>query len=449
MGFKTFQETSTAMGTLVMIVQFLLGLSIIVGLHELGHLLFAKLFGMRVESYSIGFPPKILQYKWGDTEYSLGAIPLGGAVKIAGMIDESLDTSTLTSTPQPWEFRAKPAWQRLVVMLGGIFFNVTSGIVIYAAIAFALGDTHLKKTEVNKHGIVPNAIGSSLGFREGDRIINIGGRNFEKFADVLKPYTLMATDSYYTVLREGQMVRIDIPTDLMERLAGPKVQRDFVTPRVPFIVGQVQQQSGAAQAGLQPGDQLVEVAGKPTVYLHQLKSVLEENSGQQVLIRYVRTGITQETTAQVDVTGKLGFQPDILLAYEKESYSIGQAIAVGTAITFEVAKTNVMALRKMLTGQLSPAKSLSGPIGIAQVFGKSFDWIQFWSITGFLSLALAFTNLLPIPALDGGHTVWIVYEMVTGRRLSDKFLETSQKIGMGILLFLIGYAIVNDMSKLL
>jgi regulator of sigma E protease len=436
------------MGTLVMIVQFLLGLSIIVGLHELGHLLFAKLFGMRVESYSIGFPPKILQCKWGETEYSLGAIPLGGAVKIAGMIDESLDASVLTSTPQPWEFRAKPAWQRLVVMLGGIFFNIISGIIIYAAIAFLLGDTYLKKTEVNNHGIVPNAIGSSLGFQEGDRIIDIGGRNFEKFADVLKPCTLMAANNYYTVLREEQMVRIDIPTDLMERLADPKVQRDFVTPRVPFIVGQVQQQSGAGQAGLQPGDRLVEMAGKPTVYFHQLKSILEKHSGQQVLIRYVRAGITQETTAQVDVTGKLGFQPDILLAYEKEGYSIGQAIFVGASRTFEVAKTNVMALKKMLTGQLSPAKSLNGPIGIAQVFGKSFDWIQFWNITGFLSLALAFTNLLPIPALDGGHTVWILYEMVTGRRLSDKFLETSQKIGMGILLFLIGYAIVNDMGKL-
>jgi regulator of sigma E protease len=436
------------MGTLVMIVQFLLGLSIIVGLHELGHLLFAKLFGMRVESYSIGFPPKIFRYQWGETEYSLGAIPLGGAVKISGMIDESLDTATLTRAPQPWEFRAKPAWQRLIVMLGGIFFNIISGIVIYASIAFLLGDTYLEKKEVNKHGIVPNTIGNSLGFREGDKIININGRDFDKFADVLKPYTLMAANSYYTVLREDQRVRIDIPADFMEKLSDPAVQRDFVNPRMPFIVGQVQQQSGAAQAGLQLGDQLVEVAGKPTVYFHQLKKILEAHAGQRVLIRYVRTGVTQETTAQVSATGKLGFQPDILLAHEKESYGVGQAIVIGTLRTFEIIKTNVVALGKILTGQLSPAKSLSGPIGIAQVFGKSFDWIQFWSITGFLSLALAFTNLLPIPALDGGHTVWIVYEMVTGRRLSDKFLETSQKIGMGILLFLIGYAIINDLYKL-
>jgi regulator of sigma E protease len=437
------------MGILAMIVQFLLGLSIIVGLHELGHLLFAKLFGIRVESYSIGFPPKLFRFQWGETEYSLGAIPLGGAVKIAGMIDESLDTANLANTPQPWEFRTKPAWQRLLVMLGGIFFNMISGIIIYTALTFSLGDIYLSKKEVNKHGIMPNEIGSSLGFQEGDRIINISGRDFENFADVLKPYTLLTANSYYTVLRKGQMVRIDIPADLMKRLSDLKGQEDLVAPRAPFIVGQVQQHGGAAQAGLQPDDQLVEVAGKTTVYFHQLKKTLEENAGKQVLIRYVRAGVTQATTAEVSEAGKLGFQPKMLLTYEQRSYSISQALSVGTLRAYEVIRTNVVALGKVLTGQLSPTKSLSGPIGIAQVFGKSFDWIKFWNITGFLSMALAFTNLLPIPALDGGHTVWIVYEMVTGRRLSDKFLETAQKIGMGILLFLIGYAIVNDLYKLL
>jgi regulator of sigma E protease len=426
------------MGIIAMIVQFLLGLSIIVGLHELGHLLFAKIFGMRVESYSIGFPPKLLRCQWGETEYFLGAIPLGGAVKI----------SRLTNAPQPWEFRAKPAWQRLVVILGGIFFNIISGIAIYAAITFSLGDTYLTKEEINKHGIVPNTIGSSLGFQEGDQIINISGRDFEKFTDVLSPYTLLAADSYYTVLRAGQMVRIDIPDDFIERLATLKGQGDFVVPRMPFIVGQVQQQSGASLAGLQPGDQLVEVAGKATIYFHQLKKVLEENAGKQVPIRYIRSGVTQATMVEISTAGKLGFQPEILLTYDKESYSLGQSVAVGTAKAFEVVRINVVALGKMLAGQLSPSKSLSGPIGIAQVFGKSFDWVQFWNITGFLSLALACTNLLPIPALDGGHTLWIVYEIITGRRLSNKFLETAQKIGMGILLCLIGCAVVNDLYKL-
>jgi len=436
------------MGILVMIVQFLLGLSIIVGLHELGHLLFAKLFGMRVESYSIGFPPKLVRYKWGETEYALGAIPLGGAVKITGMVDESLDTDNLASEPQPWEFNAKPAWQRLVVILGGIFFNVLSSILIYTAIAFTLGDAYLLKKEVNKHGVVPNEIGVSLGFREGDQIVDINGRDFEKFSDVLKPYTLLTKGSYYTVLRAGQKVRIDLPADLMERLSDLRGKEDFVAPRIPFTVGPVQPKSGAAHAGLQPGDQIIEVAGKPTTYFHQLKNILEENAGKEVRIRYIRAGIAQTTAATVSETGKLGFQPTINLKYEKRSYRIGQAMALGTLRTFEVAKTNAAAFGKMLTGQLSPAKSLSGPIGIAQIFGRSFDGIQFWNILGFLSLALAFTNLLPIPALDGGHAVWIMYEMITGRRPSNKFLETAQKIGMGILLFLIAYAVMNDLKKL-
>ena len=437
------------MGIVAMIIQFLLGLSIIVGLHELGHLLFAKLFGMRVESYAIGFPPKLFRFQWGETEYSIGAIPLGGAVKIAGMIDESLDTASLTSAPQPWEFRAKPAWQRLVVMLGGIFFNVCSGIIIYIALTLAMGDTYLPKEEVNKHGIVPNALGSSLGFQEGDQIINISGQDFDKFTDVLKPYTLLARDSYYTVLRGDQTVRIDIPANFVERLADAKGQGDFVTPRMPFTVGQVQPSSGAAQAGLQPDDQLVEVAGKATPYFHQIRAVLAANAGKQVLIRYVRAGVTQCTTAEVSAAGKLGFQPKLLLNYTRRSYSLGQAMATGTWRTFDVIRTNLVALGKVLTGQISASKSLSGPIGIVQVFGKNFDWVQFWSITGFLSLALAFTNLLPIPALDGGHALWLLYELITGRRLSDKFLETAQKIGIGILLLLIGYAIVNDLYKLL
>jgi regulator of sigma E protease len=447
--FQKSPDNSKTMGMLAMIIQFLLGLSIIVGLHELGHLLFAKLFGMRVESYSIGFPPKIFWFKWGETEYSLGAIPLGGAVKIAGMVDESLDTIALVSAPKPWEFRAKPAWQRLVVILGGVFLNIVSGVIIYTAITFSFGDTYLTKKEVNKHGIVPNAVGSSLGFREGDQIINIGGRDFEKFADVLQPRTLLATDSYYTVLREGQMVRIDIPVDLIERLSACKGQGDLVTPRVPFTVGQIQRQSGAAKAGLQSGDQIIAVSGKSTIYFHQFKEALEAEAGKQVLIDYVRAGVIQVTTAQVSDAGILGFQPEILLAYDNRSYSLGQAIAFGFLHAFDVMRTNVVALGRLLTGQLSPVKSLSGPIGIAKIFGKSFDWIRFWNITSFLSLTLAFTNLLPIPALDGGHTLWIIYEIVTGRRLSDKFLETAQKIGMGTLLFLISYTFINDLYQLL
>ena len=434
---------------LTMILQFLFAFSMIVGLHELGHMLFAKLFGMRVESYAICFPPKLFRFQWGETEYSLGAIPLGGAVKISGMIDESLDTTGSSSAPQPWEFRAKPAWQRLIVMLGGILFNVISGIVIYMAITLALGDNYLPKAALNEHGIVPNELGRSLGFQEGDQVVDINGQDFEKFADIFKSSTLLASQGYYTVLRGDQTVRIDIPADLIERLADAKDQGNFVAPRTPFIVGQVQVDSGAAQAGLQPGDQLVEVAGQSTFYFHQIQAVLAAQAGQQVLIHYVRDGVTKTTPALVSATGKLGFQPHGQLHYVTRSYGLLQALGIGIQRTVDIMSTNFVALVKILTGQLSASKSLSGPIGMVQVFGQNFVWIQFWSIFAFLSLALAFTNLLPIPALDGGHVMWILYEMITGRRLSDKFLMNAQKIGMGILLFLIGYAVVNDLYKLL
>ena len=431
-----------------MIIQFLLSLSIIVGLHELGHMLFAKLFGMRVESYTIGFPPRIVQFKWGNTVYGIGAIPLGGSVKIAGMIDESLDTQAISEKLQPWEFRAKPPWQRLLVILGGIIFNTVSGILIYVAITFLLGDTYISKDEVNKCGVFPNAVGASLGFQEGDKIISISGKDFTKFADIMEPRTLLQANGYYTVVRNGQEVRIAIPANLLEKLADARHQSGFVTPLIPFRVGEVQKQSGAQQAGLQKGDQVIEVAGQTTHYFHQLQVVLAAHAGQQVSLRYIRDGAMHHTTAQVDENGKVGFRPKLLLAYEKQNYGIGQAMAIGAERAFEVVRTNVLALSKVITGQVSASKSLSGPIGIAQIFGKRFAWIHFWSITGFLSMVLAFTNLLPIPALDGGHAVLISYEMIMGRRLSDKFLEATQKIGLAILLLLIGYAIFNDVYKL-
>ncbi|MEM9417051.1 MAG: RIP metalloprotease RseP, partial [Bacteroidota bacterium] len=373
----------------------------------------------------------------------------GGAVRISGMVDESLDTESLSQAPQPWEFRAKPAWQRLIVILGGLLFNIVSGVIIYIALTFSLGDTYLPKNEINKHGIVPNALGSSLGFQEGDQIIDINGQDFENFADVLKPSALLATNGYYTVLRKGRAVRIAIPANLIEQLADAKDQGQLVAPRLPFKIGQVQPNGGAAQAGLQAGDQLLEVAGVPTQYFHQLQAVLAANAGQQVTIRYIRAGAAHMATAEVSTEGKLGFQPQLLLNYAQRNYTLGQAIITGTWRAYEIMESNLKGLGKVITGKISASKSLSGPIGIVQVFGKSFHWAQFWGITAFLSLALALTNLLPIPALDGGHAIWLLYEMITGRRLSDRFLETAQKIGMAILLLLISYAVINDLYKLL
>lgn len=431
-----------------MISQFILGFSMIVGLHELGHMLLAKLFGMRVESYNIGLPPKIIQFKWGETVYSLGAIPLGGFVQIAGIADESLDTAHFGDKPQPWEFRAKPAWQRLLVILGGIIFNLLSGMLIFIALTFSLGDTYLAKDEVNKHGIVPHALGASLGFQEGDQITHINGRDFIKFTDIMEPRILLADGGYYTVRRQGQVVHIAIPPNFFAQLTAHQGQESFVAPLMPFEVGEVQQSSLAVQAGLQRGDRIMEIACQATPYFHQLKTALVAHAGKPVSIKYVRDGIEYHTTAQVDETGRLGFWPRILLNQVHQQYSLWQATVIGTKRAFEVVRTNLLALRKVITGQVSFSRSLSGPIGIAQIFGKRFNWIHFWSIVGFLSMILALTNLLPIPALDGGHAVLISYEMIVGRPLPNKLLEIIQILGITMLLLLTGYAIFNDLCKL-
>ncbi len=434
------------MEVLVMIAQFLVGLSIMVGLHELGHLLFAKLFGIRVENYIICFPPKIFRFQWGETEYALGTVPLGGAVSIAGMVDESLLTKNVPTAPQPWEFRAKPAWQRLLVMLGGIIVNIVTGILIYTLITFSVGDTYLSKDAVNEHGVVPNALGRSLGFQEGDQIVNISGQDFERFNDVFSPHTLLSSGGYYTVCRGDREVQIDIPANLVEKLAG---QSRFVEPRIPFVVGEVLPEGGAAQAGLQAGDCITAVAGTPTPYFHQLRDALVAHKGQKITLTYARAQATYTTQASLDAAGRLGFLTTPLLAYQKKDYHLWQAISLGTHRALDVIRVNLIGLKKIFTGEVSASKSISGPIGIAQVFGHQFSWLNFWQIVGFLSIILAFTNLLPIPMLDGGHTVLILYEMITGRRVSDRFMIATQRVGRVILYFLIGYAITNDIYKLL
>jgi regulator of sigma E protease len=439
----------TYMQIFAMVSQFILGLSFIVGIHELGHLLFAKIFGMQVDSYTIGFPPKIFKFKWGETEYGLGVIPLGGSVKIAGMVDESLDTGHIGEPPQAWEFRAKPAWQRLVVILGGIICNIISGILIYVSLAFWVGESYLPKDEVNRYGIVPNALGISLGFQEGDKVLDINGKEFSRFADILEPRTLLQADAYYTIERDGQVMRIHVPADFVERLAEDQHQREFISPRLPFVVSEVQKGSGAQVAGLQPGDQIIEVAGQEILYFHQLQAILLRHVGEQVEVKYLRKGSLQSALAQLDQHGKLGFSPQILLHYKKQTYNLNQALAIGPQRAFEVIKVNVLGLMKIITGKISASKSLSGPIGIAQIFGRYFDWVHFWSVTGLLSMVLAFTNLLPIPALDGGHAVLIICEIIIGRPLSDRILERVQKVGLAILMLLIGYAIFNDLYKLL
>lgn len=260
---------------LIMTAQLLLGLSILVGLHEAGHLLTAKMFGMRVEKFFIGFPPKITGFKYGETEYALGAVPLGGFVKISGMIDESLDTKQMKSEPQPWEFRAKPAWQRLIVMLGGIMVNVITGIFIFILMVYFLGETYFPLKEVNKHGIYVSKLGEEIGLQTGDKIIAMNGQPIERFEDLRNPKFLLEDQSYYTVLRNNEEIKIAIPSNFLDKLSDKENAGSFIEPLYPFTVGELQDGMPAKKAGLQTGDKIVAISDKPVQYFQELRNVLQ------------------------------------------------------------------------------------------------------------------------------------------------------------------------------
>ncbi|MBD1398434.1 RIP metalloprotease RseP [Pontibacter sp. JH31] len=436
------------MDILIMVGQLILGLTILVGLHELGHMLAAKWFGMRVEKYAIGFPPKIFSKKVGETEYMLGLIPLGGFVKISGMVDESLDTEALKKDPEPWEFRAKPAWQRLIVMMGGIIVNVITGIVIFIALTYSYGESYLPAKEV-KYGVQPNEIGQDIGFQTGDKIVAVNGQPLEKFEDVYSMDMLLGRDAFYTVERNGDRINIPIPADFMDRMADNKERMFFVQPRVPFVVGEVAPSSPASKAGLQSGDYIKRINGESTQFFTEFQAVMQKYAGKPVTIEVERNNelVVLETTANED--GTLGFYQKPLLEYATRDYSLGEAIPLGTNQAFGVITANLKGFGKIFRGEVSASKSLSGPIGIAQIFGDTFNWYKFWSITGMLSMVLAFMNFLPIPALDGGHVVFLTYEMISGRKPSDNFLENAQKVGMVLLLGLMAFAIFNDVFKII
>ncbi len=435
------------METLIMVGQLLLGLSILVGLHELGHLLTAKMFGMRVEKFSIGFPPKIAGFQWGETEYSIGAIPLGGFVKISGMVDESMDTAQLASEPQPWEFRAKPAWQRLIVMLGGIIVNVITGIIIFVALVYKNGETYFSREQVIENGIVAYEYGEAIGFKTGDKVLDINGEPYTSISDLSSGSALLSENGFYTVDRNGEQIKVEIPRGFINTFNSEESFSKFIAIRFPFEVGEVEKGSGAEGAGIAPGDKILAVNGSPIRFFDEMQAALKPLSNQTAQI--VRQREAQVDTLSIPVTddARIGIAINPLIEPTRREYGIGEAFSKGTARAFGVVIVNAKALGKMFTGEVS-AKNVSGPIGMAKIYGNQWDWVKFWSITGLISMILAFMNLLPIPALDGGHVMFLLYEMVSGRAPSDKFLENAQKVGMVILLALMVFAIGNDILKL-
>ena len=436
------------METLIMVGQLLLGLSILVGLHELGHLLTAKFFGMRVEKFSIGFPPKIAGFQWGDTEYSIGAIPLGGFVKISGMVDESMDTAQLATEPQPWEFRAKPAWQRLIVMLGGVIVNVITGIIIFVTLVYSNGETYFSRDQVIENGIVAYEYGEAIGLKTGDKVLDVNGQPYQSIGELSSGSALLSENGYYTVDRQGEKIKVEIPKGFINSFNSEEAFNKFIAVRFPFEVGVVDPGTGAEKMGIAAGDQIIAVNGSPITYFDEMQTALQQVKNQSVSLVRRRGAQVDTLNVPVSADARIGIAVKPLLEPVRREYGFMEAFSRGTSRAFGAVIVNAKALGKMFTGEVS-TKNVSGPIGMAKIYGNQWDWVKFWSITGLISMILAFMNLLPIPALDGGHVVFLLYEMVSGRAPSDKFLEYAQKVGMVILLGLMVFAIGNDILKLI
>jgi len=431
-----------------MVGQLLLGLSILVGLHELGHMLTAKFFGMRVEKFSIGFPPKIAGFQWGETEYSIGAIPLGGFVKISGMVDESMDTAQLASEPQPWEFRAKPAWQRLIVMLGGVIVNVITGIIIFVTLVYSNGETYFSRDQVIENGIVAYEYGEAIGLKTGDKVLDVNGQPYQSIGELSSGSALLSENGYYTVDRQGEKIKVEIPKGFINSFNSEEAFSKFIAVRFPFEVGSVEPGTGAEKMGIAAGDQIIAVNGLPITYFDEMQTALQQVKNQSVSLVRRRGAQVDTLNVPVSADARIGIAVNPLLEPVRREYGFMESLSRGTSRAFGAVIVNAKALGKMFTGEVS-TKNVSGPIGMAKIYGNQWDWVKFWSITGLISMILAFMNLLPIPALDGGHVVFLLYEMVSGRAPSDKFLEYAQKVGMVILLGLMVFAIGNDILKLI
>lgn len=434
---------------LIMTAQLLLGLSILVILHEWGHFIAARAFGIKVEKFYLFFDAwgfKLFSKKIGETEYGVGWLPLGGYVKITGMIDESMDKEAMKTPPQPWEFRSKPAWQRLIVMIGGVTVNAILGVVIYSLMIFKNGESYTPIEQV-KYGIEALELGKEIGLRTGDKIIAINEKKVNRFEDILNPKALLSNNAVLKVDRNNTIVDISLPADFLDQLRIKGVE-NFISIRMTFYVENVVPGGNADKAGILNNDVVTAIDGKTIMFFDEFKQILLKNKNKQVVFTINRNSDVKNVTVLIDEDGKVGFQRGTKdIEYAVQHYGFFESFIVGNNKAWEMLYANVKGLGKIIKGELSP-KNISSPIGIATFYGGIWNWERFWNITAVLSMALAFMNILPIPALDGGHIVFLIIESVSGRKFSDNFMEKAQIAGMIILLTIMTFAVGNDILKL-
>jgi regulator of sigma E protease len=438
------------MEALIQASQLILSLSILIVLHELGHFIPAKLFKTRVEKFYLFFDPwfSIFKFKKGDTEYGLGWLPLGGYVKISGMIDESMDKEQMKQEPQPWEFRSKPAWQRLIIMIGGVTVNFLLAIFIYIMMLAIIGESYLPAQNA-VYGIHADSLAMEMGLRNGDKILEVNGRPVDDFGSITKEIIIREAKTL-TVEREGQPITVNIPDEAFQQLVTSK--DPLITPRFPFIADQFTEGSVGQQAGIQKGDRLVAIGGNRVEFFPEFREELQRHKGEQVEITVERNGEEVGIPVQLPETGLLGIYPlsDISKLFEVReiNYSFIEAIPAGVDKAFNQFRDYIRSLKLLFSPNVKASESVGGFITIGKAFSPEWDWVRFWSFTAFLSIILAIMNILPIPALDGGHVMFLLYEVITGRKPNEKFLEYAQYVGMILLLSLLIFANGNDILRL-
>lgn len=438
------------MEILIKAAQFILSLSILVTLHELGHFIPAKLFGCRIEKFYLFFDPyfSIFKIKKGETEYGMGWLPLGGYVKIAGMIDESMDTEQLKQDAQSWEFRSKPAWQRLIIMLGGVTVNALLGILIYAGIAFYWGDEILPSANV-KYGIAADSLAMEIGLKDGDKILKVEGKAVESHFDIPKEMILTQARTL-EIEREGKIMTIDLPRTYLAQLIKRKDQ--FIIPRFPFVIDDFVPGSVGQKAGLLKGDKIMGVDSVSAEYFNNVVTQLQLHKNKVATINVLRNGALVNVKVNVPESGKLGVAPVSVLSYfktKKVEYSLLSSIPAGYHHAGETFSNYIRQFKILFNPEVKGYKQVGGFIMLGSAFSATWDWHVFWGFTAFLSIALAVMNLLPIPALDGGHVMFTLYEIITRRKPNEKFLEYAQVVGMIMLLGLMLLGNINDIMRLL
>lgn len=437
------------MEILIQASQLLLSLSILVILHEAGHFIPAKLFKTRVEKFYLFFDPwfSLFKFKRGETEYGIGWLPLGGYVKISGMIDESMDKEQMKLPAEPWEFRSKPAWQRLIIMLGGVTVNIILGILIYIMVMFVWGREYMAPENMT-YGVYADSTAQSFGFESGDKILQVGGEKVKKFTDV-QINILLEDNKTVTIDRKGSIMDLEMPEGTVAKML--ERQAPFLQIAVQPIISEVTKGSNAEKGGLKEGDLITEIHGVEVEYWRDVIKQIQKNKNQKVNLSVLRNGSTEALKVQVSEKGAIGIgvlEMDKQLNFSVETYTFTQSVPEGFKEAYNKFDSYLKQMKLMFSPETGAYKSMGGFITIGKAFSTTWDWERFWNFTAFLSIILAIMNILPIPALDGGHVMFLLYEMIVGKPAPEKFMEYAQIAGIVILLSLMVFANGNDLLKL-